>query len=209
MERSIRRRPSPNATTTSDHADPARRAGQRTRYGRIIDLIDSEITTAGMGVDSIVDRLADVLFVQALRAWCNSEQGTGIGWVAALEEARPLAATMGAMHSDLAHPWTVAELAASCGDVADHLRGALQGRHGRQSARLPLTCWRVYRRKRRPTDTDLPLTEIAVRVGYDKTTQRSAAHFAASNRSLPAHGAGRIGPDPEQLAWHRLENPRA
>ena len=136
-----------------------------------LDLIDSEIATAGMGVDSIVDRLADVLFVQALRAWCNSEQGTGIGWVAALK-VRPLAAAMGAMHSDLAHPWTVAELAR----VAAMSRSAFAALFKAVTGDSPLTyltCWRVYRAKTLLRDTDLPLTEIAVRVGYDSDTALS------------------------------------
>ncbi len=138
-----------------------------------LDLIDSEIATAGMGVDSIVDRLADVLFVQALRAWCNSEQGTGIGWVAALK-VRPLAAAMGAMHSDLAHPWTVAELAR----VAAMSRSAFAALFKAVTGDSPLTyltCWRVYRAKTLLRDTDLPLTEIAVGVGYDSDTALSRA----------------------------------
>ena len=137
-----------------------------------LDLIDSEIATAGIGVDSIVDRLADVLFVQALRAWCNSEQGTGIGWVAALK-VRPLAAAMGAMHSDLAHPWTVAELAR----VAAMSRSAFAALFKAVTGDSPLTyltCWRVHRAKTLLRDTDLPLTEIAVR-GYDSDTALSRA----------------------------------
>ncbi len=138
-----------------------------------LDLIAGEAATAGMGAGSIIDRLADVLFVQALRAWCSSEESANIGWIAALRVG-PLAAAMQAMHTDLAHPWTVAELAR----IAAMSRSTFAALFKSVSGEAPLTyltCWRVYRAKTLLRETELSLAEIATQVGYDSDTALSRA----------------------------------
>jgi transcriptional regulator GlxA family with amidase domain len=112
------------------------------------------------------------LFVQALRAWCNSD-GAGIGWLAALRDPQ-LAAAMHALHSDLSRSWTVAGLAKEAGLSRSTFAAAFKARTG-QAPLDYLTSWRMYRAKTYLRDSQLSLLEIAVRVGYDTDTALSRA----------------------------------
>jgi len=78
-----------------------------------LQLIGLETSEDGLGANLVIGRLADVLFVQAVRAWCGAEQ-QAVGWLAGLKDRR-LAAAIRAMHGDLARPWTVEMLAREAG----------------------------------------------------------------------------------------------
>jgi len=124
-------------------------------------------------VGSIIDRLADVLFIQVLRAWCMTERAVGIGWIAALR-VPALASAMRAMHSDLARSWTVEELSRE----AMMSRSAFAALFKEVVGEAPLTyltAWRVYRAKAFLKDTQLSLLEIAMLVGYESGTALSRA----------------------------------
>lgn len=127
------------------------------------DLIARETHENAMGAGFISARLSDVLFVQALRA-CSWGPAGSAGWLAALRDPE-LAPAINAMHTDLAHPWTISELA----DVAGMSRSAFAAAFRDKTGDTPLeylTTWRLFRTKTLLRDTDMSLHEIATRVGY-------------------------------------------
>ena len=138
-----------------------------------LELMALETLEGGIGSNLITSRLADVLFVQALRAWCNSDGGATIGWLAALRDPQ-LAAAMEALHGDLSRPWTVAGLAREAGLSRSTFAAAFKTRTG-QTPLGYLTSWRMYRAKTYLADSQLSLLEIAVRVGYHNDTALSRA----------------------------------
>lgn len=75
----------------------------------ILDLIAAEMRNGFPGSESVIARLSDVLFVQALRACVGVGDGK-MGWLQALsdESLRPV---LSLIHTDPSRPWTVAELA--------------------------------------------------------------------------------------------------
>jgi AraC-like DNA-binding protein/uncharacterized protein YaiE (UPF0345 family) len=138
-----------------------------------LELIALESLEAGIGSNLVTSRLADVLFVQALRAWCNSDGGGNIGWLAALRDPQ-LASAMQALHSDLSRSWTVAGLAREAGLSRSAFAVAFKSKTG-QTPLDYLASWRMYRAKTYLRDSQLSLLEIAVRVGYDTDTALSRA----------------------------------
>ncbi|MFD8367509.1 AraC family transcriptional regulator [Streptomyces hygroscopicus] len=150
------------------------------------DLIARESAVGGLGAGFIMSRLSDVLFVQALRTCCADVRSATVGWLAALRDPR-LSVAMRELHSDLAHPWTVGELARTAGMS----RSAFAALFKEKAGDTPLgylTAWRMYRVKVLLRETPLSVQEIAVRVGYDTGTALSRA-FA--NREGVTPGAWR------------------
>ncbi|MBZ6080416.1 AraC family transcriptional regulator [Streptomyces olivaceus] len=147
------------------------------RAGRSIratfDMLDAEASEGGGGSALIASRLADVLFVQAMRACCASIGTGGVSWLAAMRDPQ-LSAAMNAMHADLTHPWTVAELARVAGMSRSAFAAAFHARAG-ETPLSYLTSWRLYRAKTLLRDTPLSIQEIAVRVGYETGTALSRA----------------------------------
>jgi AraC-like DNA-binding protein len=63
------------------------------------------------GGETIVTRLADILVVQAIRAWLASDSAAHGGWLGALKD-RQIGRAIALIHRDPARPWTVDSLAA-------------------------------------------------------------------------------------------------
>lgn len=161
------------------------------------DLIAQEAAEGAMGSGFISTRLSDVLFVQALRA-CSSGPAGSIGWLAALRDPL-LAPALHAMHGDLAHPWTVDELAG----IAGMSRSAFAASFRHKTADTPLgylTTWRLFRTKTLLRDTDMSLQEIATRVGYrtgqalNRTFTKREGRSAGSWRNATRANARAAGP---------------
>ncbi|GAA1132800.1 AraC family transcriptional regulator [Streptomyces javensis] len=150
------------------------------------DLIARESAVGGLGGGFIMSRLSDVLFVQALRTCCTDVGGGTVGWIAALRDPR-LAVAMEALHADLAHPWTVDELARTAGMSRSAFAALFKERTGDTPLGY-LTAWRMYRVKVLLRETQLSVQEIAVRVGYDTG---SALSRAFSGREGVTPGAWR------------------
>jgi len=138
-----------------------------------LQLIGMEAAGDGLGASTVIHRLADVLFVQTVRAWCATEGGPAIGWLAGLKDRR-LAPAIRAMHDDLAHPWSVVALARIAGLSRSSFAAAFKSVIG-ESPLDYLTGWRMYRAKTLLRNSDLALMEIASKVGYDNDTALSRA----------------------------------
>jgi AraC-like DNA-binding protein len=161
------------------------RSGRQLRA--TFDLIAQEATEGAVGSGFISARLSDVLFVQALRA-CSTGPAGSVGWLAALRDPM-LAPAINAMHGDLAHRWTIDELA----HVARMSRSAFAASFRDKTGDTPLgylTTWRLFRAKTLLRDTQMSLQEIATQVGY-RTGQALSRTFARREGRSP--GAWRQG----------------
>ena len=76
----------------------------------ILDLLDAEIRSTGIGASLVTARLGDILLVQALRAYLVEHGPEAAGWVGALADPR-IGRAINLVHADIAHAWTVDELA--------------------------------------------------------------------------------------------------
>ncbi|HEX3847038.1 MAG TPA: AraC family transcriptional regulator [Steroidobacteraceae bacterium] len=137
-----------------------------------LQLIGLETAEDGLGARLVIGRLHDVLFVQAVRAWCATDQQAG-GWLAGLKDDR-LAVSIRAMHGDLARGWTVETLAREAGLSRSTFAATFKAVTGDTPLDY-LTRWRMYRAKVLLRGSELSLIEIAERVGYETDAALSRA----------------------------------
>lgn len=154
------------------------------RVTRIVELIGEETAEHRPGRDLILERLVEVLLVEALRfrpaeGAKKEEQGLLHGL------ADPtLARALRRIHEDVAHPWTVADLARAAGLS----RAVFAERFTRKVGMPPMTYlleWRIAIAKDVLRRERAPLAELAERVGYRSASAFSTA-FARSVGCAPS-----------------------
>jgi transcriptional regulator GlxA family with amidase domain len=131
-----------------------------------LGLLASEMAEPAPGSEVMVNRLADILFIQCVRAHIASKSDTcKSGWLRAIFDPK-IGVALNAMHEQSGNPWTVATLAAAAGMS----RSAFAARFKEMLGETPLeylTNWRMYKATGLLQDDHRELFEIAKSVGYD------------------------------------------
>jgi len=131
--------------------------------GATLDLLAIETAGDAIGSPLVIRRLAEIMFVQAIRAHYDGA-GEARGWLAALGNTQ-LGAALRAMHRLPAHPWSVEALAR----VASMSRSAFALHFKTQIGETPLeylTRWRMYKAGCLLREGKLGIAEAAAAVGY-------------------------------------------
>jgi len=154
------------------------------KLGVLVQLVRDEFTEQQPGHEHALSRLMELLLIEALRA--TSHQGTPAGLLRGLADPR-LAASMRLMHQHPAHPWSVPDLARE----AALSRSAFFERF-HQALGLPpmeyLLRWRMALAKDWLRQGNLPIAEVARRVGY-----ASASTFSTAFARHVGQAPGRFG----------------
>jgi AraC-like DNA-binding protein len=149
--------------------------------------IVSESTAGRPGASAVLDRLCDMLFIQAFRGWARDSESE-IGWPAAMRDPA-VASALDLMHRECAAPWTLARLA----DRVAMSRSSFAERFRRVLGESPmgyLARWRMHQAAGLLREGRLPVAAIAERVGYES----EAAFAKAFKRTIGvAPGAYRRG----------------
>jgi AraC-like DNA-binding protein len=148
-------------------------------------LLGAETGAGALGEAVIVDRLADILLVQAIRAHLAIAAPQTANWLAGIADPR-VGRAMRQFHADVAAEWTVATLAAAAGMSRSSFAEQFRTRVGMAPLDY-LTRWRMYRVRRALLETDLAFGEIAGRNGY-----RSRTSCSQSFRRLYGHPPGEL-----------------
>ena len=130
----------------------------------ILALLNGEVERGAMGSQIVCARLADVLLVEAIRAYAEDAGGMQTGWLSALLDPR-LGRVLRAIHRDIAQPWTVAQLAG----VAGMSRAAFSARFTRRVGQPPLgylRAWRLTIARAELARGDAEITTVSTNVGY-------------------------------------------
>jgi AraC-like DNA-binding protein len=141
-------------------ADVSRGNGLKAAVDALIDEANSE----RQGKLTILHRLADILFVQAIRAWLANPGAEARGWLAGLCDPQ-IATALAAIHAEPARDWTVMSLAAQCAMS----RSAFAARFTELIEASPieyLTNWRMQLATQLLAQPSLSITQVASRVGY-------------------------------------------
>src|SRR5262249_5795481 len=64
------------------------------------------------GSEAVVAHLTELIFVQAVRAWVESQPAGAVGWLSALRDGR-ISQALGLIHGEPGRAWTVPALAAA------------------------------------------------------------------------------------------------
>ena len=129
-----------------------------------LGILDRELAQSLMGATLMTQRLADIMLVQALRAYV-SEYGAGAaGWLGALSD-RQIGDALRRMHRDVAHGWTVGELASA----AAMSRSAFALRFKTKVGVAPLEYlrnWRMQLASDALGRSDCSVADLAATLGY-------------------------------------------
>ncbi|HVW78490.1 MAG TPA: AraC family transcriptional regulator [Alloacidobacterium sp.] len=125
------------------------------------------------GSEVVATRLAEVLFIQVLRAHIASKPERSNGWLRAIFDPQ-VGAALSAVHDSVNTPWTVESLAAAAGMS----RSAFAARFKELLGQTPLeyvTEWRMQKAMRLLQQRDRKLIDVARLVGYESDAAFSKA----------------------------------
>lgn len=144
------------------------------------------------GGETVITRLADILVIQMVRHWIETQADVDTGWLAALRDDQ-LGRAIAAIHREPGADWTLESLART----AAMSRSAFSARFTEvvgEPAMRYLTRWRLQLARTALRECDDPLGIVAERFGY-----RSEAAFCRAFKREFGVSPGsdrRVGPAP-------------
>jgi AraC-like DNA-binding protein len=130
----------------------------------ILHLVE-EAASGRVGSEAMLAKLSEALFVDTLRRYVSGLPEKQMGWLTGSRD--PIVGkSLGLLHSRVAHPWTIVDLANEVGIS----RSALVERFTRYLSEPPmtyLTRWRLQLAARTLERTSRGVAEIAADVGYE------------------------------------------
>ncbi len=162
----------------------------------ILHLVE-EAASGTVGSEALLAKLSEALFVDTLRRYVAALPEQQTGWLAGSRD--PIVGkSLGLLHSRVAHPWTIADLAEQVGIS----RSALVERFTKYLAEPPmtyLTRWRMQLAARSLEKTSRGVAEIAADVGYESEAAFNRAfkreygqppgRYRSGQRDIPCESA--------------------
>jgi AraC-like DNA-binding protein len=145
-----------------------------------LDFAADEIAARRAGSETVLAKLSELLFVEALRRYIEGLPDEQTGWLAGLKDPF-VSRALSLLHGCVAREWTVDDLGREVGLS----RSALANRFTRLIGEPPmryLSRWRIQVAAQQLRNSDMPLARIAEQVGYES----EAAFSRAFKRSFGA-----------------------
>jgi AraC-like DNA-binding protein/mannose-6-phosphate isomerase-like protein (cupin superfamily) len=147
--------------------------------------IDAEIASDAQGSRTVLRRMADVLFIQAVRVFIARQDARARGWMRGLADRR-IAHALTLIHEHYADPWTLDSLARRVGMSRTALAVRFKALVG-ESPMAYLLHWRITRAANALRGERATLTRAAEQVGF-----RSDAVFAKAFKRVTGESPGRF-----------------
>ena len=135
--------------------------------------LSSEMAEQAPGSEIVANRLAEVLFIQILRAHIASGPERNKGWLRAIFDPQ-MGTALSAIHDSVNTPWTVESLA----EAAGMSRSAFAARFKELLGQTPLeyvTEWRMQKAMQLLDRRDKKLIDVARSIGYESDAAFSKA----------------------------------
>ena len=153
------------------------------RLNKLLTMINEEMELDNPGSTFVVQRLVEIMLVEALRAQLRMSGEIAPSLLGGLADTR-LARAIRAIHDDIGRAWTVKKLSL----IAGMSRSRFAESFVRQVGLSPiayLTIWRLALAKEALRGTTRPVSEIALMTGYSSTSAFSNA-FRSTVGCAPA-----------------------
>lgn len=140
----------------------------------LLPVLADEMQVEAPGQRALLDRLLDVLLISTLRTWFAAEQAAAPGWFRAQQDPA-VGAALGLLHQEVAHEWTVTELADRVGVSRAALARRFTGLVG-EPPMAYLASWRLaLAADLLVSSADLTVAAVARQVGYGTPFSLSTA----------------------------------
>jgi AraC-like DNA-binding protein len=150
-----------------------------------LGLMADEARALRPGGEAVITRLADIVVIQAIRSWIDTDPAAQTGWLGALQDPQ-IGRAIALIHRDPARVWTVASLA----DELAMSRSAFAARFTAlvdEPAMQYVTRWRMHVAVDALEDAGTTVAELASRLGY-----RSEAAFARAFKRVIGVSPGAV-----------------
>jgi len=136
-------------------------------------LMASEVGELRPGGEAVVTRLGDILVIQAIRAWIESDPAAQTGWLGALRDPQ-IGRAISRIHRDPARHWTVASLARELAMSRSAFAARFTELAGEPVMRY-VTRWRMNVARDLLQHEGATVAELAGRLGYESEAAFSRA----------------------------------
>jgi AraC-like DNA-binding protein len=170
-----------------------------------LERMRQELREPQPGGSLVVQHLAQMMLVQALRLHLAEGLNGGVGWLFALAD-KQMSVAMNAMHEDPSHRWTLQELAEGAGMSRSTFALKFKETVGNSPMEY-LTRWRMLLAGDKLVNSSDPISEIALSLGYESESAFSTAFKRIVGCSPRQYGRGR-NPAPRP-SHHEVEGARA
>jgi AraC-like DNA-binding protein len=155
---------------TAIHIEPSGSA-QLERMQATLRLMAAEARELSPGGEAVITRLADILVVQAIRSWLETDPAARTGWLGALQDSQ-IGRAIALIHREPERPWTVASLARELAMSRSALAARFKEVVGEPVMQY-VARWRMQLAVSALRDDGTTVGELASQLGY-----RSEAAFA-------------------------------
>lgn len=158
-----------------------------------LHLIEREARSLRPGGETVITRLADILVIQAIRAWLSSAPEAKQGWFAALRDPQ-IGRALALMHREPGHDMSVVSLAQLTGMSRSAFSARFSDLIGESPMRY-LTRWRLELAHASLRHERVSLAELAVQSGYQsdeafcRAFKREFGVTPASVRNQPSEAS--------------------
>lgn len=136
-------------------------------------LIAAEAQTLQPGGEAVITRLSDILVIQAIRAWIETESTGRTGWLGALQDPQ-IGRAISLVHRDPARAWTVGSLARELAMSRSAFAARFTELVGEPVMRY-VTRWRMHVALDWLQQDAVTVADLAGRLGYESEAAFSRA----------------------------------
>ncbi len=171
---------------------PGRADGGNSWLPGVLQAVVQESNDKRPGGEAVLERMTEMLFVEALRRYVDMLPAGETGWLAGLGDAA-VGRALALLHERPAEAWTLERLA----EAAAVSRSTLHERFAHLIGQPPmqyLAQWRMQLAAGWLRDTDAKILEVALEVGYENEAAFSRAFRRATGESPGAWRRARRAP---------------
>jgi AraC-like DNA-binding protein len=173
-----------------------RQEADKTKLRWCLDQMRHELSEPRPGGSLVVQQLATMMLVQALRLHLADGSKDGVGWMFALADKR-LGAAIGVVHADPSHRWTLQALAERAGMSRSTFALKFKQKVGKSPMEY-VTQWRMRLAADRLANARDPVSVVALSLGYESESAFSVAFkrtMGCSPRQFARGGEKRVAPN--------------
>jgi AraC-like DNA-binding protein len=161
------------------------------RLQTTLTVLATEAREPRIGGEAVLTRLADIIVIQAIRAWIEGDPAAEVGWFGALRDPQ-IGRAITLIHRNPGRDWTVASLARELNMSRSSFAARFTALVG-EPAMAYLTRWRMQIAMAALRDEPTTVAQLADRLGYH--SEAAFARMFKRHTGMPPGSVRRL-PDP-------------